>query len=122
MEAFRDRFIAAELLSYKELLFEEATEEWYALRDPVEVDWVESDCIRQAEQFAHLMEEYRKWFFTYVLLQSPKGLAAHLESQLDNLEVEQLEVEWITWCRGYAYNKMWGDRRTSILEAIKCKL
>ena len=53
MEAFRERFIAAELLSYKEVLFEEATEEWYAQRDPVEVDLVESDCIRQAEQFAH---------------------------------------------------------------------
>ena len=48
MEAFRERFIAAELLSYK-VLFEEATEEWYAQRDPVEVDWVESDCIWQAE-------------------------------------------------------------------------
>ena len=38
MEAFRDRFIAAELLSYKEVLFEEAIEEWYAQRDPDEVD------------------------------------------------------------------------------------
>ena len=64
MEAFRDRFIAAELLSYKEVLFEEATEEWYAQRNPVEVDWVESDCIRQAEQFAHLMDEYSVRFFT----------------------------------------------------------
>ena len=35
MEAFRDRFVAAELLSYKEVLFEEAAEEWYALRDTV---------------------------------------------------------------------------------------
>ena len=78
MEAFRGRFIAAELLSYKEVLFEEATEEWYAQRDPVEVDWVGSYFIRQAEQFAHLMEEYRERFFTYVLLQSSKGLAAHL--------------------------------------------
>ena len=116
MEAFRDRFIAAELLSYKEVMFEEATEEWYAQRDPVEVDWVESDCIRQAEQFAHLMEEYRERFFTYVLLQSPKSLAAHLESshlhrhytsQLDNIEADQLEEDWITWHRDYAYNKMW---------------
>ena len=53
MEAFRDRFIAAELLSYNEVLFEE---EWYAQRDPVEVDWVDSNCIRQADQFAHLMK------------------------------------------------------------------
>ena len=35
MEAFRDRFVAVE--SYK-VLFEEATEDWYAHRDPVEVD------------------------------------------------------------------------------------
>ena len=86
MEAFRDRFIAAELLSYKEVLYEEATEEWYAQCDPVEVDWVESDCIPQAEQFAHLMEEYRERFFTYVLLQSPKSMAAHLEC-----------YHWIIW-------------------------
>ena len=133
MEAFRDRFIAAELLSYKEVLFAEATEEWYAQRDPVEVAWVESDCIRQAERFVHFMEEYRERLFTYVLLQSPKSMAAHLESyllhrrytsQLDNLELEidQLKVDWITWHRDYAYNKMWGDSRNSILEAIKCKL
>ena len=132
MEAFRDRFITAKLLSYKEELFEEATEEWYAQRDPVEVDWVDSDCIRQAEQFVHLVEEYRDRFFAYVLFQSPKRLAAHLESyllhrhytsQLDNLELEvdQLEVDWITWHRD-AYNKMWGDSKTNILEAIKCKL
>ena len=71
MEAFRDRFVAAELLSYKEVLFEEAIEEWCAQRDPIELDWVECDCIRQAEQFAHLMKEYRERFFTYVRLQSP---------------------------------------------------
>ena len=58
MEAIRDRFVAAELLSYKGVLFVEATEEWYAQRGPVEVDLVECDCIRQVEQFAHLVEEY----------------------------------------------------------------
>ena len=89
MEAFRDRFIAAEILSYKELLFGEATEEWYVQRDPIAVDWVESDCIHQTEQLAHLMEEYREQFFT-TLLQSPNSLATHLESyhlhcQLDNI-------------------------------------
>ena len=64
-----------------------------------------------------------------MLLQSPKSLAAHLESYLLHrhytshleLEVDQLEVDWITWHSDYAYNKMLGDRRTSILEAIKCK-
>ena len=34
MEAFRDRFVAVELRSYKDA----ATEEWYAQPDPVEVD------------------------------------------------------------------------------------
>ena len=115
------------------MLFEEATEEWYAQHDPVEVDWVESDCIPQVERFAHLMDEYRERLFTYVLLQSPKSMATHLESYrlhrhytslLDKLELEvdQLEVDWITWHRDYAYNKMWDDSRTSILEAIKFKL
>ena len=99
------------------------------------MDLVECDCIRKAEQFAHLMEEYRERFFTYVLLQSPtKSLAANLESyhlhrhytsqldNLDNIEVDPLEVDWITWHRDYAYNKMWGDSSTNILNGIKCKL
>ena len=93
----------------KKCFFEEATEEWYSQRDPVEVDWVECDCICQAEQFAHFMEEYRERFFTYVRLQSPtKSLAAYLKSyhlhrhytsqlgNLDNIEVGPLEVDWIT--------------------------
>ena len=50
----------------------------------------------------------------------------HYTSQLDNLydniEVDQLEVDWITWHRDYAHNKMWGGSRTNILEAMKCKL
>ena len=68
MEAYRSIIMEGfrELLSYVEVLFQEATEEWYAQRDPVEVDWVECDCIHQAEQFAHLMEEYRERLFTYV--------------------------------------------------------
>ena len=32
MTPFRDQFIATELLSYKELLYDGATEEWYAQR------------------------------------------------------------------------------------------
>ena len=38
MEAFRDQFTATELLSYKEVLYDEATEEWYAQHNPDEVD------------------------------------------------------------------------------------
>ena len=34
MEAVRDRFTAAELLSYKEVLYDETTEEWKAPHDP----------------------------------------------------------------------------------------
>ena len=46
MEAFRDQFTTTELLSYKEVLFEDATGEWYAQRDPDEVDREERSCIR----------------------------------------------------------------------------
>ena len=56
MEAFRDRFTAAELLSYKEVLLEEANEEWYAQRDQDEVGHEECNCIRLAQQFWHLIK------------------------------------------------------------------
>ena len=46
MEAFKDQFTATKLLSYKEMLFGEATEEWYAQRYPDEVDREERNCIR----------------------------------------------------------------------------
>ena len=62
-------------------------------------------------------------------------MATHLESYLlhkhytsqvdnlyDNIEVDQLEMDWITWHSDYAYNKMLCDSRTSILKAMKCKL
>ena len=83
MEAFRDQFTATELLRYKEVLHDEATEECYAQRDPVEVDREERNCMRLARQFCHLMKVYRERFFTYVLFQSPtRSAAAHLESYL----------------------------------------
>ena len=136
MEAFRDQFIATELLSYKEVLYEEATEEWYAQRDPDEVDREDHNCTRLARQFGHLMEEYRERFVTYVLFQSPtQSIAAHLEScllhvyytsQLDNLyddrEIDQRELDWITCQRDYAQSKFWNESRTSIIKAMQCKL
>ena len=136
MEAFRDQFITTELLPYKEVLYGEATEEWYAQRDPDEVDHEERNCMRLARQFCNLMKEYRERFFTYALFQSPtQSVAAHLESYLlhlyytseldnlyDDIEIDQLELYWITWQRDYALNKAWGDSRTSILEAKQCKL
>ena len=42
MEAFKNEFSAAELLSYKEVLYDEATEEWYAQRE-------ERNCMRLAQ-------------------------------------------------------------------------
>ena len=136
MEAFRDQFTTTKLLSWKEVLYEEATEEWYAQRDPDEVDREERNCIRLSRQFGHVMKEYSERFFTYVVFQSPtRSVAAHLESyilhmyytsQLDNLyndiEIDQLELDWITWQRDYAQNKTWGASRTNILKGMQCKL
>ena len=45
-EAFREQFITTELLSYKEVLYDEATEEWYAQRDIDEVELEERNCMR----------------------------------------------------------------------------
>ena len=78
----------------------------------------------------------RTIFHIDVLFQSPTGsVVAHLEcyhlhidytSELDNLhddiEIDQLKRDWITWQRDYALNKTWGDSGTSILEAMQCKL
>ena len=129
---FRDRFTATELLSYKEVLYDEATEEWYAPYDPDEVECEERNCLRLARQFYRLVEEYRERFFTYVLFQSPtQSATTHLEryllhvyytSQLDNDddgEVDQLELDWITWQRDYMQNRAWCESRTSILEAMQ---
>ena len=118
MEAFRNRFTAAELLSYKEVLYDEATEEWYTPYDPDEVEREERNCLRLARQFYRLVEEYRERFVTYVLFQSPtQSAATHLEryllhvyytSQLDDdddKEIDQLELDWITWQRDYMQNR-----------------
>ena len=114
------------------MLFEEATVEWYAQRDPDEVDREERNCMC----LAHFVKEFRERVFIYVLFQSQtRRVAAPLESyrlhvyytsQLDNLyddiEIDQLELDWITWQRDYVQNKTWGDRRTTILEAMQRKL
>ena len=116
------------------MLYDEATAGWYAQHDPDGVDREEHNCMRLARQFSYLVKEYRERFLTYVLFQSPtRNVAAHLEiyllhvyyiSQLENLyddrEIDQLELDWITWKRDYAQNKTWD--RTNILEAMRCKL
>ena len=133
-EAFWGLFTAAELLSHKEVLYDEATEEWYAPHDPDEVERKERNCMRLGRQFYHLVEEYRERFFTYVLFQSPtQSIATHLESyllhvyytsQLDNdyKEIDQLEMDRITWQRDYMQNRAWCLSRANILEEMRCNL
>ena len=48
MEAFRDQFSATEVLSYKEVVYKEATVEWYAQHDPDEVDCEDCNCTHLA--------------------------------------------------------------------------
>ena len=48
MEAFTDHFITTEVLSYKEVLYDEATEEWYAQHASDEVDHEERNGMRLA--------------------------------------------------------------------------
>ena len=55
MEAFRDRFTAAELLSHKEMLYEDAMEKWYAPYDPKEVEREERNYMLLARQLYHLV-------------------------------------------------------------------
>ena len=107
------------------MLYDEATEVWYAQPDPGEVEREERNCMRLARQFCHLMKEYTERFFTYVLFQSPtQSVAAHLgsyllhvyyTSELDNLhddiEIDQLELDWMTWQTDYALKKAWCDNK-----------
>ena len=134
MEAFRDQFTATELLSYKEVLCDEATQEWYAPHGPDEVEREERNCMRLDRQFFHLVEEYRERFFTYVLFQSPtQSIATHLKNYLlhvcytsqlgnDDKEIDQLELDWITRQRDYMQNRAWCESRASILETMQCNL
>ena len=110
------------------MLYDEATEEWYAQRDPDEVE-------RSTILLPY--ERVQRTIFTYVLFQSPTGsVAAHLESYLLHMHftsvlydlyngatTDQLQLDWIKWRRDYTQNKTWGDSRTSILEAlhVNCK-
>ena len=48
MESFKNEFNTAELLSYKDGLYYEATEDWYAQRDLHEVEGEERSRMRLA--------------------------------------------------------------------------
>ena len=83
MEAFKNEFSTAELLSYKEVLYYEATENCYAQRDLNEVEREEHNCTRLAHQFCLAIKEYRERFFTYLLSKpSTWSVATHLDSYL----------------------------------------
>ena len=96
----------------------------------------ERNCMRLARQFCYLMKEYSEGFFPYVLFQlTARSVAAYLKSYLlhvyymseldnpyDDKEIDQSELDWITWQRDCALSKTWGDSRTSTLEAMQCKL
>ena len=102
------------------MLYDEAAEEWYAQRDPDEVEREESNCMRIARKFCS-----KGPFPTNVVFQSPtRSVAAHLGSYLlhtrytsvladlyNDATKDQLECDWITWQRDYALNKTWGDSR-----------
>ena len=130
MEAFRDQFTATELLSYKEVLYEEAAEEWFAQRDPDEVDREDRNCIRLARQFGHWKsienDVSPMYSFNHQHITSTSRELPLTRLQLDNLhddrEIDELNLDWITWQRDYAQNKTWNDSRTTILEAMQCKL
>ena len=95
MEAFKNQFTATELLSYKEVLYNEATEDWYVQRHLDEVECEERNCMRLAQQFCLITKEYKEWFFTSVLFHLPTwGVATHLESYLYTCTICQ---SWITY-------------------------
>ena len=111
MEAFMDRFTAAELLSYKEVLYDEAPEEWYAPYDPDEVEREERNCVRLVRQFYHLVEEYRERFFTYVLFQSPpRGREITCRTEHD----VKVELVYLKQC-----NVIWLNRENLALAAAE---
>ena len=56
MEVSRDRFIAAELLSYKDVLFEEATEEWYVQHDLVKMYVTAMKTVKQCNMMKREMK------------------------------------------------------------------
>ena len=101
IEAFRDQFTATELRSYKEVFYDEATEE-RGMHNVIRTKWN----VKSTERYL---------------------LHTYYTSELDNLhddkEINQVELDWITWQRDYTLNKTWGDSRTSILEAmhVNCK-
>ena len=115
MEAFRDQFTTTELPSYKEVLYDEATEEWYVQRDPDEVERGERNCMCFARQFCYRERSVAIHIESYLLY-------VYYTSELDNLhddtEIDQLELDWIIWQRDFALNKTWGDSIVYLKQCI----
>ena len=64
MEASKNQFTTTELLSYKEVLCDEATEDRYAQRGLDEVEREERNCMRLAQQF-YLVTRVPMYSFTH---------------------------------------------------------
>ena len=76
MEAYKNKFTTTELPSYKEVLYDVATENRCAQRDLDEVESKERNCMRLARQFCLVTKEDRERFFTYVLSKPSTHLAS----------------------------------------------
>ena len=63
METYKNEFTTTESLLYKEVLYDEATKDWYAQRDLDEVEIEGRNCMRLALQFCLAIKKYREWLF-----------------------------------------------------------
>ena len=81
------------------MLYDEATEDWYAERDLDEVESEERNCMQLVHQFCLAMKTYRERLFVNLHSKPAGSMSAHLESYLlhhttscDDKEIDQLEI------------------------------
>ena len=68
MQALKAKFEEIEVESYKDVLYDNATEEWYMPYDPEEIEREERNSLIIALQFFNYMAKYREAFLTYTAL------------------------------------------------------
>ena len=135
-ELYKEFFIKSELLSYEDVLFYNATEDWYAQRDEEEIDNTRYSCKQLAYRFYCTTRLYRERFFNYtfsnVTMQNWSTAARidsyHFyyvtESYRDNIYSNEskdnsLELIWIDWQRKATTDEKWGESSDIIVNAIK---
>ena len=96
MEAFNNEFTTTEMLSYKEVVYDEATGDWYAQRDLDEVGREECNCMRLNKSIEN--DSLPMYSFTHQHLESYL-FHVHYTSEMDNLHDDK-EID-------YALNKTW---------------